>query len=92
MNLIMRQSAQDWRQYPQLKRSELSSITCPALFIAGEHDDFATEEQLLELCSRAQDSRYLIVPGCSHRPHMLREKPILINDSILSFLNKHAIR
>ncbi|MGG4214977.1 alpha/beta hydrolase [Paenibacillus sp. FSL L8-0638] len=89
---FMRQSAQDWRQYPQLTRSELSSITCPALFIAGEHDDFATEEQLLELCSRAQDSRYLIVPGCSHRPHMLREKPILINDSILSFLNKHAIR
>ncbi|WP_342415065.1 alpha/beta hydrolase [Paenibacillus sp. FSL R10-2782] len=88
---FMRQSAKDWRLYPQLTREQLSSITCPAFFIAGEHDEFVTEEQLKDLCSLVKDSRYLIAPYCSHRPHMLREKPEFINDSILRFLNKYAI-
>ncbi|WP_244491586.1 alpha/beta fold hydrolase [Paenibacillus jamilae] len=72
---FMRHSAQDWRQYPQLTRNELSCITCPALLIAGEHDDFATEEQLQELCLWVQDSRYLVAPGCIIDPTCLENSP-----------------
>ena len=88
---FMRQSAEDWREYPQLTVEQLQSICCPALFIAGEHDPFARDEQLKYLCSLVTGSRYWIVPGGSHRPHMLREKPQLVNDEILGFLKSHPI-
>lgn len=82
----MRQSARDWRLYPQLTGEQLSSILCPALFITGEHDPFAGEERVKYLSALVQDSAYLVVPGGSHRPHMLRESPILVNDTILAFI------
>lgn len=83
----MRQSARDWRLYPQLNAEQLGSISCPALFIAGENDAYARADQLQYLCSLVKDSRFLIMPGCSHRPHMLREEARRVNDEILSFLS-----
>lgn len=82
----MRQSAADWRLYPQLTREQLCSIACPALFITGEHDEFVGEKRVKYLSSLVHGSRYIVVSGCGHRPHMLREKPIFVNDSILAFL------
>lgn len=89
---FMRQSAIDWRLYPQLTKDQLSSISCPALFITGEHDKFAGEERIKLLSSLVKGSRYLIVSGGSHRPHMLRESPIFVNDSILDFLASNPIQ
>jgi pimeloyl-ACP methyl ester carboxylesterase len=86
----MRQSARDWRLYPQLSAEQLSQISCPSFFIAGENDPFAREEQLKTLCGWVKGSRYLIISGASHRPHMLREKPQLVNDEILKFLQENA--
>lgn len=88
---FMRQSARDWRLYPHLTVEQLSQIRCPSLFIAGEHDPFVHEEQLKTLCGLVKNSRYFIVPGGSHRPHMLREKPLLVNDEILNFLKENEI-
>ncbi|MHA6529668.1 alpha/beta fold hydrolase [Paenibacillus sp. BAC0078] len=88
---FMRQSAADWRLFPQLTEEQLRSILCPALFIAGEHDPFVKEAQLQLLTALAKHSEYLVVPGGSHRPHMLRESPLLVNDSILQFLKMHPI-
>lgn len=88
---FMRQSAIDWRLYPQLSEEQLGSIACPALFISGEHDSFVGEERLNRLCSIVYGSRSLLVPGGSHRPHMLRENPLLVNDTILDFLRSHPI-
>lgn len=85
----MRQAAKDWRLYPQLTKEELSNINCPTFFITGEHDKFVGEERVKHLSSLVKGSRYLVVPGGSHRPHMLREQPILVNDSILEFLDKY---
>jgi Predicted hydrolases or acyltransferases (alpha/beta hydrolase superfamily) len=82
----MRQSARDWRLYPQLSNEQLSSIKCPALFITGEHDQFVGEEKILHLNSLVKGSTYLVVSNGSHRPHTLRESPILVNDAILQFL------
>lgn len=86
---FMRQSAEDWRRYPQLTIDQLGSISCPALFITGEHDPFAGEERVQRLASFVRDSQYLVVPNGSHRPHMLRESPILVNDAMLQFLDHH---
>ncbi len=86
---FMRQSAQDWRLYPQLSMEQLKRIQCSALFIAGEHDPFVQGEQLQLLSTLVKGSRYLIVAGCSHRPHMLRENPLDVNDAILHFLQEN---
>lgn len=87
----MKQSAQDWRLYPQLTKEQLSSITCPTLFITGEHDKFAGEERVKQLVSLVKGSKYLVVLNGSHRPHMLRENPTLVNDTILQFLETHPL-
>jgi len=89
---FMRQSAIDWRLYPQLTADQIGGIRCPALFIAGEHDKFAGEERLKLLSNLVEGSRYVVVPGGSHSPHMLRESPVFVNDSILEFLAANPIQ
>ncbi|WP_136606119.1 alpha/beta fold hydrolase [Paenibacillus dokdonensis] len=86
----MRQSAQDWRLYPQLTEDQLRSIRCPSLLISGEHDPFVGEEKLSYLGSLIQDSETYVVSGGSHRPHMSREHPTQVNDRILQFLDAHS--
>jgi pimeloyl-ACP methyl ester carboxylesterase len=88
---FMQQSAKDWRLYPQLTEEQLRSIKCPALFISGENDPFVGEEKLRILSSFVEGSQYLSVPGGSHRPHMLRESPVFVNDRILEFLNSNSM-
>jgi len=87
---FMRQSAKDWRLYPQLTREQIGGIGAPSLFISGEHDPFVGEKRLKLLSSLVKNSRFLVVPGGSHRPHMQRESPALVNDAILDFLASHA--
>lgn len=87
---FMRQSAKDWRLYPQLTREQIGGIGAPSLFISGEHDPFVGEERLKLLNSLVKNARFLVVPGGSHRPHMQRESPALVNDAILDFLASHA--
>jgi pimeloyl-ACP methyl ester carboxylesterase len=82
----MRQSAQDWRLYPQLSKEQISSIQCPTLLITGEHDPFVGEAKIINLASLIKGSKYLVVPGGSHRPHMVRENPTLVNDTILELI------
>ncbi|WP_152393216.1 alpha/beta fold hydrolase [Paenibacillus guangzhouensis] len=86
---FMRQSAEDWRRYPQLTLDQLGSISCPTLFITGEHDPFVGEERVRRLASIVRGSRYLVIPNGSHRPHMLRESPVQVNEAILQFLDQH---
>ncbi|GAA0398201.1 alpha/beta hydrolase [Paenibacillus motobuensis] len=88
---FMRQSAHEWRYYPQLTEEQLSGIRCPSLFITGEHDPFAGEEKIRKLSSLVQESQYLVISDCSHRPHTVKEKPVLVNDSILQFLSRTSI-
>ncbi len=82
----MRQATRDWRLYPLLSKEQLSNIHCPSLLITGENDPFVGEEKIQFLSSLIKNSQYLVVKGCSHRPHMLRENPVFVNDYILNFL------
>ncbi|GMK37368.1 hypothetical protein PCCS19_04210 [Paenibacillus sp. CCS19] len=84
---FMRQSALDWRLYPQLTEEQLRSISCPALFITGEHDPYAGEDKVRRLSSLVADSMYHVVKNGSHRPHMVREYPVQVNDQILQYLS-----
>ncbi|TDF99730.1 alpha/beta fold hydrolase [Paenibacillus piri] len=87
----MRQAAKDWRLYPRLSIEQLSSIGCPSLFITGEHDPFVGEAKIKYLSSLVKGSRFLVVQEGSHRPHMLRESPLYVNDSILEFIGSNRI-
>ncbi|MNB86267.1 2-hydroxy-6-oxo-6-phenylhexa-2,4-dienoate hydrolase [compost metagenome] len=87
---FMRQSAQDWRLYPQLTLEQLRSIQCPVLLITGEHDPFTGEDKVKQLASLIKESRYHVVQNGSHRPHMVRENPVAVNDMILQFLEEQA--
>jgi pimeloyl-ACP methyl ester carboxylesterase len=73
--------------YPQLTEAQLSRIRCPSLLISGEHDPFAGEAKIRHLSSLIQGSQYLVIPGGGHRPQMLRESPVLVNDAILHFID-----
>ena len=75
----------------QLSKEQIAGIACPALFVTGENDPFAGEEKVVFLSSLVAGAQYLVVPGGSHRPHMLRESPILVNDTILRFLEANAL-
>ena len=86
----LRQSAQDWRIYPDLTVEQLSSIACLSLLITGEHDPFTGEDKVNYLASLIKEVRILIIPGAGHRPHMGREQPILVNDTILEFLKVYS--
>lgn len=87
---FLQQKLTDWRKYPQLTDEQLQSISCPCLFIAGEHDVLAPEQDLQKITSLITNSNYVIVPGGSHRPHMIREQPIFVNDTILQFLARYT--
>ncbi|MFD0717660.1 alpha/beta fold hydrolase [Paenibacillus sp. GCM10027626] len=84
---FLRQKVNDWRIYPQLSNEQLNSVVCPTLFIAGQYDPYAPEEDLKRVTSLIRNSRYVIVPDCSHRPHMIRENPVFVNDTIMQFLS-----
>jgi len=85
---FLRQKLKDWRTYPQLSEEQFRGISCPTLFIAGQHDPYAPEEDVMKVTTLIPNSRYVIIEGASHRPHMIREQPIFVNDTILSFLEE----
>lgn len=87
---FLRQKLRDWRNYPQLYDEQLRSISCPALFIAGQFDELAPEEDLKRVTSLIPNSIYVVIPGGSHRPHMVRENPEFVNDTILEFIKTHS--
>lgn len=80
---FLRQIIKDWRTYPQLTNDQLNSIICPNLFIAENMMRWHQRENLNGY------SRYLIVPSGSPEPHMVRENPTFVNDTILQFLEQN---
>ncbi|MCR8630202.1 alpha/beta fold hydrolase [Paenibacillus radicis (ex Xue et al. 2023)] len=89
---FLRQKVYDWRKFPQLSNEELRSINCPTLFLAGQYDPFAPEEDLKRVTDLIPNSSYVIVPNCSHRPHMIRENPVFVNDTILQFIDEERLQ
>ncbi len=49
---FLRQSAQDWRKYPDLSDDDWSRLKMPMFCIAGEHDPFVSEQDLINIQKR----------------------------------------
>lgn len=85
---FLRQSALNFRRYPNLSPLELQAIRLPCLLIAGENDPLAPAEEVQRLAESLPDARVEIVPGCGHRPHLVGGRPELVNSLLLRFLTR----
>lgn len=82
----LRQEVKDWKEHPYIKDEEWAQITMPMLLIAGEHDDFASEQRLEQIKEKCPQAEIFIVKNCGHRPHFPNEEVKLVNEKMLSFL------
>ena len=62
----------------------LESITCPALVIQGENDEYGTLAQIEAIRRRVPATQSLILSRCGHSPH--RDQPSLTLDAISRFM------
>lgn len=79
----LRQTVADWRNHPNMTDEEWKAITCPVLFINGEHDPFGSCAELKEKCPHSMTHE---VKGGGHRPHFVMEQGKEINELIMKFL------
>lgn len=79
----LRQTVADWRNHPNMTAEEWKAITCPVLFINGEHDPFGSCPELKEKCPHAIAHE---VKDSGHRPHFVMEQGKEMNELIMKFL------
>lgn len=87
-----RTSTMNWRAYPCLTSKELERFDFPCMFVAGEKDEAIKKEHIDILTKEVKNSRGEIIEGCGHGPHLINEKPVLLNDMIVGFLRKSSKR
>lgn len=83
----MRQSAKDWREYPNLTEAQWKRLTMPMLLIGGEKDGFAAPEHLLAMQAKCPQAEIYVIPGAGHRPHMPMEQGREVTQRMLAFLH-----
>lgn len=81
-------SIMNWREYPKLIKEEFEVINFPAMFISGENDEAIKVEHIQELSSLVKNSKIKVIKECGHGPHLINEKPTLLNNMILDFLKE----
>lgn len=84
-------SVNNWREYPNITNQELEILEFPCLFISGEKDESIKKEHIETLVMGVKNSSSKIIEGCGHGPHLVNEKPMLLNDIILEFLSEVKI-
>ncbi|WP_163337722.1 alpha/beta fold hydrolase [Desulfopila sp. IMCC35008] len=69
--------------------SLLPDITCPALVLQGEDDQYGTDRQVKAIVSQvAGEATKHILPGCGHAPH--REQPEVVLALVRKFVSDLA--
>ncbi len=59
-------------------------LTCPALLIQGEDDEYGTLEHVHRIARRSQGrTELLVLPGCGHAPQ--RDQEATVRDAIVAF-------
>jgi pimeloyl-ACP methyl ester carboxylesterase len=86
---FVKTSINNWRKYPNLTIEELRKIQAPSMFISGEKDNSIKMDHLLRLCEGVIDSRIRVIEDCGHGPHLIGEKPELLNEVLLQFLDEN---
>ena len=72
-----------WKLEPDIAQSDLATIQCPVLVMAGD-DDVVRHEHTIDLFERLPLGQLAIVPGTSHG--LVKEKPAIVQALIADFL------
>jgi pimeloyl-ACP methyl ester carboxylesterase len=72
-----------WKTEPDISLSEISSIQCPVLVMAGD-DDVIKHDHTISLYESLPLGQLAIIPGTSHG--LVKEKPALMLANIMQFL------
>ena len=83
-------SVMNWRRYPNITDEELRKVNFPCMFIVGEKDEVIKQEHIESLIKGVKNSRSRVIEGCGHGPHLINEKPILLNNIISRFLSENT--
>jgi valacyclovir hydrolase len=67
-----------------ISRDRASEITCPALLIAGEHDELATPELVRDLAGRIPGAQAVVASDAGHGVSW--DQPEWLNRTLLAFL------
>ncbi|CAB4539283.1 unannotated protein [freshwater metagenome] len=72
-----------WRTEPDLTTSDLATIQCPVLVMAGD-DDVIAHSHTVELFENIPLGQLAVIPGTSHQ--FIKEKPAIAQMFIKEFL------
>jgi pimeloyl-ACP methyl ester carboxylesterase len=72
-----------WKTEPDISLSEIASIQCPVLVMAGD-DDVIAHDHTISLYEALPFGQLAIIPGTSHG--LVKEKPALLIAVIMQFL------
>lgn len=69
--------------------AELANISCPALIIQGEDDEYGTKEQVSRIAKGiGENAEVLMIPNSGHTPH--REAREIVLKAGIDFLKKYV--
>jgi pimeloyl-ACP methyl ester carboxylesterase len=74
---------QIWKTEPDISISDIASIQCPVLVMAGD-DDVIAHDHTISLYETLPLGQLAIIPGTSHG--LVKEKPALMLANIMQFL------
>ena len=72
-----------WKTEPDISLSEIASIQCPVLVMAGD-DDVIAHDHTISLYEALPLGQLAVIPGTSHG--LVKEKPALMLANIMQFL------
>jgi pimeloyl-ACP methyl ester carboxylesterase len=86
--IVLEKMMRMWREEPDIAFSELAGVRAPTLVMQGD-DDIVEVEHSAALAATLPDAQLAVIPGSSHMVPL--EKPDLVNQLILDFLNDHQV-
>ena len=82
LDQIKKKAFDVWASEPTMTTSQLATISCPVLVLAGDDEPFSLAHTV-SLFESLQDGRLAVIPGSSHS--FVKEKPELLQAMIKDF-------
>ncbi|MBV6274423.1 alpha/beta hydrolase [Alcaligenaceae bacterium CGII-47] len=67
-------------------RNQLPAIRCPVLAIQGDHDEYASLDQIMQIPDIVPQTICCVLPDCGHSPHT--EQTAQLNDALIDWLRR----
>jgi pimeloyl-ACP methyl ester carboxylesterase len=81
--------AKMWKQNEYISKEKVRSIQCPVLVAAGDQDDYASPEHLVEIYRLLQKGQMAVIPNSGHT--VFHSNPDLMLKLIRDFLKQNPL-